>query len=136
MTAREGGRQCGAVRYRLTGEPKFLAACHCKECQRQSGSAFGMSLLMGAQDFQLLSGELKVFERSSESGRTIGCAFCPECGVRIYHEPRYVEGVLNIRAGTLDDTSWLQPQVHVWTRSKQPWLELPEGTSTHDTQPM
>lgn len=136
MTHPQGGCQCGAVRYRLTAEPRFLAVCHCKECQRQSGSAFGMSLMIATAGFELLQGELEVFERTSESGRLIGCAFCPQCGVRIYHEPRYVEGILNIRAGTLDDTSGLQPQLHAWTKSKQPWLELPADAPSHPTQPV
>ena len=135
MKGREGGCQCGAVRYRLEGEPRFLAVCHCKECQRQSGSAFGMSLILPESDV-VITGELKVFTRETDSGRRIACAFCPECGVRIYHRPEYLEGVLNLRAGTLDDTSGLVPQLHAWTKSKQDWLTLPEGTPTHETQPM
>ncbi|TFH22368.1 MAG: aldehyde-activating protein [Myxococcales bacterium] len=131
----EGGCQCGKVRYRIGAEPITLAACHCKECQRQSGSAFGMSLVVRGDDFELLSGELRDFVRSSDSGRTIRCAFCPDCGTRIYHEPTYMEGVLNVKAGTLDDTSTLEPALHAWTGSKQRWISLPEAATCFEGQP-
>jgi hypothetical protein len=133
---REGGCQCGAVRYRLTGDPIMLAVCHCTECQRQTGSAFGMSLWVRVGDFRLLTGRLKTFERSSESGLKVKCAFCPECGTRIHHEPERMQGQgLNVRAGTLDDTSGLTPTAHVWTDSKQPWVPIPENTTVFPRQP-
>jgi hypothetical protein len=122
--SREGGCQCGAVRYRLDGEPVLLGVCHCRECQRQSGSAFGMSLIMSKEHFTLLRGTLKRFTRSSDSGRPLICSFCPECGTRIHHEPAYLEGVINVKPGTLDDTSWLKPIGQAWTASKQPWVDL------------
>jgi len=133
-TTREGGCQCGAVRYRIQGEALALAICHCTECQRQSGSAFGMSLITRKQDFTLLRGELKRFTRSSDSGRPVICAFCPECGTRIHHEPAYLEGVVNVKPGTLDDTSWLKPTIQGWTASKQPWLELQNGPPGFERQ--
>ena len=134
--AREGGCQCGAVRYRINGEPIMLVVCHCTECQRQSGSAFGMSLSVRKADFELLRGTLSSFERSSDSGRKVGAAFCPACGVRIYHEPERLGGVaINVRAGTLDDPSGLTPSAHVWTSSKRPWVVIPEGVATFERQP-
>ena len=81
-----------------------------------------------------VEGELKLFERGSDSGRSLKCFFCPECGTRIYHQPAYGP-VLNIRAGTLDETSWLAPTMHAWVSCKQPWLAIPEGTPTHPKQP-
>jgi hypothetical protein len=120
----------------LNGEPIMLVVCHCAECQRQSGSAFGMSLAVKTTDFELRSGTLKKFERSSESGRKVGAAFCPECGTRIYHEPERMMGqAINVRAGTLDDRSWLTPAAHVWTSSKQPWVVIPEGATVYERQP-
>ena len=70
---KEGGCQCGALRYRVNGEPIALAVCHCRECQRQSGSAFGMSLVVPKDSFQLLSGEPKTFTRTADSGRSVVC---------------------------------------------------------------
>lgn len=133
---REGGCQCGAVRYRLNGDPIMLVVCHCTECQRQSGSAFGMSLAVKKSEFELLQGTLKRWERSSHSGRKVGAAFCPECGTRIYHEPERMLGTaINVRAGTLDDRSWLAPAMHVWTQSKQSWVAIPDGTTQFEGQP-
>ena len=121
----EGGCQCGSVRYRVEGEPLSLAVCHCTECQRQSGSAFGMSLAVPSDAFRLLAGALKTFTTGCDSGRTKRCAFCPDCGTRIYHQ--VVEAVLSIKPGTLDDTSWLNPAAHYWTKRKQPWVPIPDG---------
>lgn len=118
----EGGCQCGRVRYRLTGEPEGLVICHCSECQRQSASAFGMSLIVRKDDLALLQGELKVFTRVADSGRRLGGHFCPECGVRIYHSSDAAPDKLRLRPGTLDNRSWLSPDRQIWTRSRQPWL--------------
>jgi hypothetical protein len=118
----EGGCQCGEVRYRIDAEPLRLAVCHCTDCQRQSGSAFGMSLLVASDSFRLLKGRLKTFSVVCDSGRTKHCAFCPDCGTRIYHQ--IVERVVSVKPGTLDDTSWLAPAAHYWTGRKQPWFEI------------
>lgn len=119
-----GGCQCGAIRYRLHGEIYRLNICHCKDCQRQSGSAFGMSLIIPLESFKLESGELKTFQLPVESGRTKTCVFCPDCGVRIYNQ---TSAMCSLKAGTLDDTSWLVPDAHYWTKRKQPWVELADG---------
>jgi hypothetical protein len=120
----EGGCQCGRVRYRVEGKLFGLAVCHCTECQRQSGSAFGMSLAVAPAAFKLRSGELKTFEVKCDSGRIKTCAFCPECGTRIYHQTGHG---MSIKAGTLDDTSWLKPDAHYWTMRKQSWVSIPDG---------
>ncbi len=132
---REGGCQCGTIRYRVNAEPIAVGICHCTECQRQSGSAFGMSLIIPKDAFQLLRGTLKTFTRSSDSGRPVLGAFCPECGTRIYHEPRYREGVFNVKPGTLDDTSFLQPTVQVWTARRHSWIGLPAALRSFEGQP-
>ena len=131
---REGGCQCGAVRYQVQGDPVATGICHCTECQRQSGSAFGMSFIVPKAAFRLLNGQLKTFTRESESRRSVVCAFCPDCGNRIYHEAQWMAGVLNIKPGTLDDTSFLQPRAQIWTAKKQPWLDL-TGLQSFEGQP-
>jgi hypothetical protein len=93
-----------------------------------------MSFIVRKEAFELLSGVPKTFTRTSESGRPVVCAFCPECGTRIYHEARWREGVLNVKPGTLDDTSRLQPTAQVWASRRQPWLEL-SGIRSFDGQP-
>lgn len=130
-----GGCQCGSVRYRIEGDPISLVACHCKECQRQSGSAFGMSLTVRTADFKLV-GDVTIYRRAADSGNHVKCAFCPTCGTRVYHEPERMNGAaLNVRAGTLDDTSALEPIAHAWTRRRQTWFALPDGVTRFDEQP-
>lgn len=133
-TTRTGGCQCGEIRYEIAGEPRRLLACHCKDCQRQSGSAFGMTLVVGESDFRILEGKVKTFSAQSDAGREKIGAFCPSCGTRIYHKLEWRPGAITIKPGTLDDTSWLEPKMHIWTRSKQPWVVIPEGAQIHEKQ--
>ncbi|MDD9943087.1 MAG: GFA family protein [Myxococcales bacterium] len=131
---RTGGCQCGAVRYRIVGEPFILVICHCTQCQRQSGSAFGMSLIVRNEQLEV-TGKLKTFARPSELGQEVVCAFCPECGTRIHHRPKKAPDTTNVKAGTLDDTTCLEPQLQVWTRDKQPWVSLACPIPDVATQP-
>jgi hypothetical protein len=95
-----------------------------------------MSLTVRVADFQLLQGELAFFERESDSGHKVNCAFCPKCGIRIYHQSERMGGAaLNIKPGTFDDTSWLTPRAQAWTIRKQPWLEIPAGLTVFERQP-
>jgi hypothetical protein len=117
-----GGCQCGKVRYRITGRPIVFYLCHCTECQRHTSSAFGESLRIRRSDLEV-EGEMFCFTRSSDSGKSREGWFCPHCGVRIVHGTADSE-LVNIKAGTLDDTSWLVPAGHIWTRSKQPFVAI------------
>jgi hypothetical protein len=128
-----GGCQCGSVRYTLAAEPIRVVACHCKECQRQSGSAFGMSMLVSS-DSLTVTGQTKRFTRIADSGNENTGVFCPECGVRIYQVPNYVQGVLVLKPGTLDDTAWLRPNYFVWMKSAQGWVPVPDGVKALDGQ--
>jgi hypothetical protein len=135
MSTRTGGCQCGATHYEVTGEPKQVLACHCTDCQKQSGSAFGLVMVVEEDAFRLIEGEVKTFVSTSDAGREKTGAFCPKCGSRIYHLIAWRPGMLSVRAGTLDETGWLQPTVHLWTRSKQPWISIPDGATVFETQP-
>ena len=117
-----GGCQCGAVRYRITGRPIVFYLCHCTECQRHTSSAFGESLRLRREDLTV-DGDMACFTRISESGKRREGYFCPECGVRIVHGTAGTEQI-NIKAGTLDDTSWLVPAGHIWTASKQKFMAI------------
>ena len=119
-----GSCQCGAVRYCIDGGVHRLNVCHCLDCQKQSGSAFGMSLIIDPGCFQLESGRLKEFMTTAASGRQKTCAFCSECGVRIYNR---TSRLMSVKAGTLDDTSVLAPDAHYWAKRRQRWLPLPDG---------
>lgn len=87
------------------------------------------------QEDVVVDGALKTFERAADSGRVVKCAFCPECGTRIYHVPQYRVGMINIKPGTLDDTSSLAPTLEVWTQERQPWLPSMDELQTHVAQP-
>ncbi len=128
-----GGCQCGAVRYSVAGLPIVFYICHCTECQKQSSSAFGESFRVRREDLTA-TGTLASFERPSASGPLTG-EFCPNCGTRLFHARGKYAETLNIKAGSLDDTSWLHPAGHIWTKSKQPWVVLPENALTYDRQP-
>lgn len=125
----EGSCQCGKVRYSIDGEPYRLNVCHCRDCQRQSGSAFGMSLVIKPENFRLNAGELKEFTTIADSGREKTCAFCPDCGVRIYNR---TSALMSVKAGTMNETSWLVPDAHYWTKRKQPWTPVPPEATQFD----
>lgn len=132
-----GGCQCGAVRYEVAADRVLtLVCCHCRECQRQSASAFGMSLIMPNAAFRLLRGTLKIWERPTDSGRINRAHFCPTCGVRIFHDNGDAGGDdISVKAGSLDDTGVLRPVGHIWTKRAQPWVPLPDDLLRCEGEP-
>ena len=128
-----GGCQCGRVRYRMKAHPVVFYLCHCTECQRHTSSAFGESLRFRREDLDVDPG-LVCVSRMSDSGKERQGWFCPDCGVRIWHGTSGSPEI-NIKAGTLDDTSWLVPAGHIWCRSKQPFMKISEGELAYDAQP-
>jgi hypothetical protein len=129
----EGGCQCGAARYRITGRPIVFYLCHCTECQRHTSSAFGESLRFSAGDVEI-NGEVATTWRMAESGRRRVGHFCPSCGVRLVHGSEGGSEV-NIKAGTLDDTSWLYPAGHIWVRSAQRFMRFDDDELVYQQQP-
>ena len=129
-----GGCQCGAVRYRFSGRPLTLYLCHCTECQKQSSSAFGMSLWVPRASFEITSGTPKFWSRPAASGGQVVCAFCADCGSRLFHAGAEDSEVVSLKAGSLDDTSWLKPAGHIWTGSAQKWVPL-EGAFAFEGEP-
>ena len=121
----EGRCGCGAVRYRLTSDPLFIHCCHCLNCQRQTGSAFVINLLIEADRMELLAGDPQPVEVPRDDGSAQRIFRCPTCQVAVFSEYGPPE-VRFVRAGTLDEPSAVSPDVHIYTRSKLPWIELPE----------
>jgi hypothetical protein len=123
---REGGCACGAVRYRLTSEPLFTHCCHCLNCQRQTGSAFVVNLLIEANRVELLAGEPRPVEVPRDDGSAQRIYRCPECQVAVFSEYGG-PAVRFVRGGTLDDPTSVTPDVHIYTRSKVAWVALPDS---------
>ncbi|MDH4108642.1 MAG: GFA family protein [Gammaproteobacteria bacterium] len=130
-----GNCQCGSVRYEVSKAPIVTVACHCRDCQKLSASAFSITMVIPADAFRLLSGELAAFERPTDSGGTAVCYFCPTCSNRVYHVDPGRPAYFRLKPGGLDDTSQIMPEAHVWTSRAQPWFTFPEGVPTYETQP-
>jgi hypothetical protein len=126
---------CGAVRYRLTAEPFTLYACHCTDCQSQSGSAFRLSMPVARAAIELTAGEPEHAEYTPLGGRTKQAARCASCATWLWGEPERAPAVAILRPSTLDDRSWVEPVAHIWVRSAQPWVRIPAGVLTFDGQP-
>lgn len=124
----EGGCTCRAVRYRLKARPLFVHCCHCRWCQRETGSAFVLNALIETRNVELLSGEPQVVDTPSASGEGQKISRCPICKVALWSVyagagPKF----RFVRAGTLDDPDGCPPEIHIFTASKQPWVVLPDG---------
>ena len=125
MSALEGGCACGAVRYRLKSGPMFVHCCHCTDCQRQAGSAFVINALIETDRIEVLSGETTCFTMPTDSGRPHDVYRCPKCQTAVWSDYGRRPNLRFVRVGTLDDPKALEPDVHIYTRSKQPWVGLP-----------
>jgi hypothetical protein len=122
----EGGCSCGEVRYRLASGPLFTHCCHCLNCQRQTGSAFVINLLIEADRVELLAGAPRAVDVPRDDGSTQRIFRCPTCQVAVYSQYGRPE-VRFVRGGTLDDPSQVAPDVHIFTRSKLSWVALPDS---------
>ena len=123
---RDGGCACGAVRYRLTSDPLFTNCCHCLNCQRQTGSAFVINLLIEADRLELLAGAPQPVDVPRDDGSKQRIYRCPSCQVAVFS--RYTrDQVRYVRGGTLDQPSEVTPDAHIFTRSKLSWITLPDS---------
>ncbi|MBW8811808.1 MAG: GFA family protein [Caulobacterales bacterium] len=131
----EGGCNCGAVRYRIEGPPLGVAACHCMRCRRQSGSAYSVNLLVSPAGMTV-TGALSVFEDTdTTSGAPVYREFCGSCGSPIRSVLGANPAMVAVKVGTLDDPEPFAPGLHVFTRSKIGWVEIPAGVPQFDTTP-
>jgi len=136
-----GGCSCGAIRYEIASFPLLLYTCNCTNCQRLSGGAFALNMPVATRGFRIVKGEPKGWHHKSPSGADVTSWFCGDCGARIFGERKSRPESMNVRAGTLDDTKWLVPVMHMFTQSAQP-LVLPAPnaecyeTSVPDYRPL
>jgi hypothetical protein len=127
----EGGCSCGQVRYRLTANPMIIHCCHCLNCQRQSGSAFAINILIEADRVEILAGEPRRADAPRDDGSAQRIFRCPACQVAVYSEYSRPD-IWFVRAGTLDDPFRAAPDVHIFTRSKRDWIALPDSAPAYD----
>jgi hypothetical protein len=130
-----GGCSCGAIRYEVASFPLLLYTCNCTDCQRTSGSAFALNMPVATSGFRITQGEPKGWRRASPSGTEVTSWFCGDCGARLYGERQGRPDTMNLRAGTLDDTSWLTPIAHIFLRSAQGWVRPADGAECFDIGP-
>ena len=119
-----GGCLCGKIRYTAEADPVFTALCHCRNCQKQAGTSFSVVVAIPASELSV-TGAVKTYEDTGESGKPVHRNFCPSCGSPITSVVDSMPGLAFIKAGTLDDPSWLKPTMEVYCDSVQPWVRQP-----------
>ncbi|MFO1184095.1 MAG: GFA family protein [Bauldia sp.] len=125
----EGGCDCRRVRFRLIGRPLIVHCCHCRWCQRETGSAFAINAMIEADRVDLTSGNPEIVDTPSASGRGQRIARCPSCRLAVWSNYSGAGALVRfVRVGTLDNPDLLPPDVHIFTSSKQPWVVIPEGS--------
>lgn len=135
VTVRSGGCQCGAVRYEVDGPTLKLVVCHCNECRKQSASAFGVSVFVPCAALRVTRGNPKFWSRPTDSGHVLDCAFCPDCGSRLWHQRRGAVDQISVKAGSLDQPVDISQAIHIWTSRKLPGVVLPAGAICFPRQP-
>jgi hypothetical protein len=125
----EGGCDCRRIRYRMLTAPLFVHCCHCRWCQRESGASFALNAMIEADRVQLLGESPDLVLTPSESGRGQRIARCPQCRIALWSHYAGAGPIVSfVRVGTLDLPDLLPPDIHIFTASRQPWLQLPPGT--------
>lgn len=128
-----GGCACGTVRYKLTASPLIVHACHCRDCQRLTGAAFAINIWIEEKFVEAGGAAPKSFRLAAGSGKAHEVFFCAACETYLWSRYHIAPGALFVRAGTLDNPQAVRPDVHIFTRSKLPWLNLPEGVAAFES---
>ena len=129
-----GGCLCGDIRYSLSEDPVTVYACHCTDCQTETGSAFYLSVVVKADALEYTKGKPSAYEVRLEDGRSKGAYYCERCKSRVGGAGS-VPGIASVDGGSLDDTSWLVPAGHIWTRSAQSWIQLADESLKFSMEP-
>lgn len=129
----KGACCCRQIQYRLASDPIFVQCCHCTDCQRHTGGAFAINAMIETDRIQLLSGAPEAVSMPTESGRPHDIYRCPTCRVALWSDYGRRPQLRFIRVSTLDRPHHIQPALHIFVRSKVPWIELPKGARAFDT---
>ena len=127
----EGGCLCGAVRYRVTKEPLGVVVCHCKNCQKQTASDRSPVVFVPVEGLEFTKGETKTLRVQAESGNMQSRHFCGDCGSPIMTQPDHRPEIRTLKAGSIDDPSWLKPTAHIWVSSAPAYAAIPDDLPHH-----
>ena len=131
MVSFTGGCLCGAIRYSVEGEPLRILNCHCGDCRRTTGSAFGTFVFVAEGDLTVFQGEPKSYAHDNGAGATMVKQFCPTCGTQLFGRGSRGAGMVHIKIGTIDDAAGLSPEMDIFTAKKLPFVRLSEETAHH-----
>jgi hypothetical protein len=123
------------VRYEAAGESEFSLLCHCRDCQRSSGTAFVAAMRLPSAGFRITAGTPKRYVGAADSGNAISRWFCGDCGSPIYIQVASRPDIIGLRVGTLDDPSQFRPEANIFTKSAQPWVPLSGNVPSYATYP-
>ena len=126
---------CGALALRCMGEPVKVSLCHCRDCQRRTGSLFGVAAFFPRDAVKIESGAASAYRRPSASGRDVTFRFCPACGTSLGWEPDRLPQLIGGAAGAFADPAFPMPRQAVWSQDRHAWLDLPEAVVAHDRNP-
>ena len=129
-----GSCECKSIGFKYSGEPLTCYACHCTDCQTSSGSAFGLSMIINEKDIDLTKGKIET-NTIDVNGTKVEKHYCLQCSTSLWFSAKEYPGILAIKPGTFESTTWFNPIAHLWVRSKQPWVILNEDTPQYQKQP-
>jgi hypothetical protein len=132
---RTGGCLCGAVRYESIGDPSFSLHCHCRDCQRSSGTAYVAAMRVPAEGFRITRGSPKRYVSQSDAGNAVARYFCGDCGSPLYIQVSARPNIVGLRVGTLDDPSGFRPEADIFVKSAQPWDHMDPALPKYPTYP-
>jgi hypothetical protein len=135
MTIREATCACGELKVEFDGDPAFVSACCCTQCQRRTGSFFGVTAFFAAEQMAPVIGGERLFRRAGASGAHLTFHFCPNCGSSVYWEPERWPGYVGVAGGAFNDIDFPSPQVITWTETQHPFVRLPEDVPHHPQNP-
>lgn len=135
MNSIQGSCLCGNIQYSSHLSPLTTAVCHCKDCQKQSGSAFSINILMPVDGFLVEGGSLGSYTKIGSSGLPVKRFFCTNCGSALYSEVEAMPGILAVKAGTLAEPGNAVPQLHLWCASAQPWVSIDHSLPCFEKAP-
>lgn len=123
-----GSCLCGAIHYTSSAQPTLTAFCHCRSCQKAGGGGYSVNVAVPAASLQV-EGTPQTYRTVGASGSPVERRFCPECGSALFTDAVAFAGITFVKGGSLDDASWIEPTLHIWCDSAQPWDKLPQGAT-------